>query len=74
MLRAPVANALLQQGLVERLDDQPAWRRSQPLLEPALVERVTTAAGVSGLPAFNISLWLVSIARWCPGLRPALTS
>jgi ABC-type glycerol-3-phosphate transport system substrate-binding protein len=54
VLRAPVANALLQQGLVERLDDQPAWRRSQPLLEPALVERVTTAAGVSGLPAYNI--------------------
>ena len=54
VLWAPVANALLQQGLVERLDDQPAWHRSQPLLEPALVERVTTAAGVSGLPAYNI--------------------
>ncbi len=54
VLRAPVANALLQQGLVERLNDQPAWHRSQPLLEPALVERVTTAAGVAGLPAYNI--------------------
>ena len=54
VLRAPVANALLQQGLVERLNDQPAWHRSQPLLEPALVDRVTTAAGVSGLPAYNI--------------------
>jgi hypothetical protein len=54
VLRAPVANALLQQRLVERLDDQPAWHRSRPLLEPALVERVTTAAGVSGLPAYNI--------------------
>jgi len=54
VLRAPVANALLQQGLVERLDDQPAWHRSQPLLEPALVDRVTTAAGVSGLPAYNL--------------------
>jgi ABC-type glycerol-3-phosphate transport system substrate-binding protein len=54
VLRAPVANALLQQGLVERLDDQPAWHRSQPLLEPALVERVTSAAGVAGLPAYNL--------------------
>ena len=54
VLRAPVANALLQQGLVERLDDQPAWRRSQPLLEPALVERVTSAAGVAGLPVYNL--------------------
>jgi ABC-type glycerol-3-phosphate transport system substrate-binding protein len=54
VLRAPVANALLQQGLVERLNDQPAWHRSQPLLEPALVDRVTTAAGVSGLPAYNL--------------------
>ena len=54
VLRAPVANALLQQGLVERLDDQPAWHRSQPLLEPALVERVTSAAGVAGLPVYNL--------------------
>ena len=54
VLRAPVANALLQQGLVERLDDQPAWRRSQPLLEPALVERVTSAAGGAGLPVYNL--------------------
>jgi ABC-type glycerol-3-phosphate transport system substrate-binding protein len=54
VVRAPVANALLQQGLVERLDDQPAWHRSQPLLEPALVERVTTAAGVAGLPVYNL--------------------
>ena len=54
VLQASLANALLQQGLVERLNDQPAWHRSQPLLEPALVDRVTSAAGVSGLPAFNI--------------------
>jgi hypothetical protein len=54
VLRAPVANALLQQGLVERLNDQPAWHRSQPLLEPSLVDRVTTAAGVSGLPVYNL--------------------
>jgi ABC-type glycerol-3-phosphate transport system substrate-binding protein len=54
VLRAPVATALLQQGLVERLDDQPAWHSSQPLLEPALAERVTSAAGVAGLPAYNI--------------------
>jgi arabinogalactan oligomer/maltooligosaccharide transport system substrate-binding protein len=54
VLRAPEANALLQQGLVERLNDQPAWHRSQPLLEPALVERVTTTAGVSGLPIYNL--------------------
>ena len=54
VLRAPAANALLQQGLVERLDDQPAWHRSQPLLEPALVERVTSAAGVAGLPVYNL--------------------
>jgi len=54
VMRAPVANALLQQGLVERLDDQPAWHRSQPLLEPALVERVTSAAGVAGLPVYNL--------------------
>ena len=54
VLRAPVANALLQQGLVERLNDQPAWQRSQPLLEPAQVERVTSAAGVAGLPVYNL--------------------
>ena len=54
VLRAPVANALLQQGLVERLDGQPAWQRSQQLLEPALVERVTSAAGVAGLPVYNL--------------------
>jgi ABC-type glycerol-3-phosphate transport system substrate-binding protein len=54
VLRAPVANALLQQGLVERLDDQPAWHRSQPLLEPALVERVSSAAGVAGLPVYSL--------------------
>ena len=53
VLRAPMANALLQQGLVERLNGQPLWRRSQPLLEPGHVERVTTAAGISGLPLFS---------------------
>jgi len=53
VLRAPMANALLQQGLVERLNGQPLWRRSQPLLEPGQVERVTTAAGISGLPLFS---------------------
>ncbi len=54
VLRAPVANALLQQGLVDRFDDQPTWHRSQPLLEPALAERVTSAAGVAGLPVYNL--------------------
>ncbi len=53
VVRAPVANALLQQGLVERLNDQPLWRRSLPMLEPGQVERVTTAAGISGLPLFS---------------------
>jgi len=53
VLRAPMANALLQQRLVERLNGQPLWRRSQPLLEPGQVERVTTAAGIAGLPLFS---------------------
>ena len=53
VLQASLANALLQQGLVERFNDQPAWRRSQPLLEPDEVGRVITAAGVSGLPVYK---------------------
>jgi len=54
VLRAPMANALLEQGLVERLNDQPAWHRSKPLLKPDVVDRVTTSAGVSGLPVFSL--------------------
>ena len=54
VLRAPMANALLQQGLVERLNDQPAWQRSQTLLEPNVVARVTTSAGISGLPVYSL--------------------
>jgi ABC-type glycerol-3-phosphate transport system substrate-binding protein len=54
VLRAPMANALLQQGLVERLNDQPAWLRSQPLLAPSTAGRVTTSAGVSGLPLYSL--------------------
>ena len=54
VLRAPVANALLAQGLVERLNDQPAWQRSRALLQPNVVDRVTTGAGVSGLPIYSL--------------------
>lgn len=53
VVRGPVANSLLQQGLVERFNAQPLWRRSLPMLDPGEVERVTTAAGVSGLPLFS---------------------
>jgi ABC-type glycerol-3-phosphate transport system substrate-binding protein len=54
VLRAPVANALLEQGLVDRFNDQPAWRRSRSLLEPSVVQRATTAPGVSGLPLYSV--------------------
>ena len=54
VLRAPVANALLEQGLVERFNDQPAWRRTQTLLDSSAVHRVTTAPGVSGLPVYSV--------------------
>lgn len=53
LLRAPQANALLKQGIVEPLNGLPTWRRSSALLEPEMVERVNTRAGISGLPVFN---------------------
>jgi ABC-type glycerol-3-phosphate transport system substrate-binding protein len=70
VLRAPVANALLQQGLVERLDDQPAWQRSRALLEPSVVERVTTSKGVSGLPVYSL-LTLACFDRQAVARPPA---
>ena len=53
LVRGPQANALLQQGLVKPLNGLPTWRRSSALLEPEMVERVNTRAGISGLPVFN---------------------
>lgn len=70
VLRAPVANALLQQGLVERLNDQPAWQRSRALLEPNDVERVTTGKGVSGLPVYSL-LTLACFDRQAVARPPA---
>jgi ABC-type glycerol-3-phosphate transport system substrate-binding protein len=38
---------------VKPLNGLPTWRRSSALLEPEMVERVNTRAGISGLPVFN---------------------
>lgn len=53
LMRAPQANGLLLHGLVKPFNDLPTWRRSLDLLEPGMVARVNTKAGVSGLPVFN---------------------
>ncbi|MFN9661841.1 MAG: extracellular solute-binding protein [Cyanobacteriota bacterium] len=50
LLRAPMANTLLEEGLIAPVPDTPTMRRSIAEVAPRYLDRVRHASGLAGLP------------------------
>ncbi|MFM8659911.1 MAG: hypothetical protein ACKOCI_00930 [Cyanobium sp.] len=53
LLRAPMANALLREGLVDPLPEGTHGRTIRSLLAPETLHRIDTRRGLSGMPVFS---------------------